>query len=380
MSVKRILTAKAKPDMVLAEDIYTSDNRLLVAIGTVLTPEIIQALQEYSIFAIRIMVKEAHHEEIIEAQEKSEDEYEEGAKPADTVKLSHGAQIRQTQEFQEFQLSFQRVVDHLKTALYAAVLNGDPLDSDTLLSDVYVTLDKSRNGLHILDMLHCMREYDDATFAHSVNVAMVSNVIGHMIQPPLRVDMVQELTLAALLHDVGKMLVPAEILNKKGKLTSEEYNVAKTHVLHGQNILQKAQMSEYVISAAVRHHERWDGSGYPGGMKGKDIPEFARIIAIADVYEAMTSPRPYRQAICPFQVLHYMERECITSFDPDFLMGFLDKASQSLIGVQVQLSDGREGKVLIIHPNDRARPVIQVEDSFLDLKDHPEVSIQNIIT
>jgi two-component system, cell cycle response regulator len=133
----------------------------------------------------------------------------------------------------------------------------------------------------------------------------------------LRPDQLEELSRSAELHDLGKLAVPEEILNKPGPLDEGEWEFIHQHTIVGERIL-RASVALRNVAAIVRStHERWDGTGYPDGLAGDDIPLASRIIAACDAYSAMTSPRPYRDALLPEMALAELERGAGTQFDPE---------------------------------------------------------------
>lgn len=204
-------------------------------------------------------------------------------------------------------------------------------------------------------------------------------MIARTVYPDMTKEDLDVLTLAGLLCDIGKILVPEEITMKKGRLTISEYNIAKTHVFHGNNILKGLNLDPRIAEVAMRHHERCDGSGYPSGYKTEQIEEFARIVAIADTYDAMTSERVYRAAICPFEVIHMFEREGLSKYDARFLIPFLEKAVQAYINTKVLLSNGMTGRVIMINRKDLARPVVKVKDEFIDLSYDTSIKIKEVL-
>lgn len=402
MAEKRILITKAVSNMVLADDVYTLDNRLVISKGAVLTDEVIAAIKEYSIFAIRIVVeddgktpvlKEAEKEQEIQiAPEESQDKIldsfpttftnpvtditEIGANGEREEYFSH---IRETEEFKEFHSSFVESVDHLKNVFNNVVMKNEEIDSEVMLNDINTVVSKGRNSLHILDMLQCMRGYNDVTYVHCLNVALLSNMIGRIVYPDMDKEELDVLTLSGLLCDVGKMLVPEEVIMKKGRLTLPEYNIAKTHVFHGNNILKRLNLDPRIAEVAMRHHERCDGSGYPGGYRRDQIEEFARIVAIADTYDAMTSDRVYRAAMCPFDVIHMFEREGLVKYDVEFLLPFLEKAVQAYINAEVRLSTDEIGRVIMINQKEFSKPIVQVGDVFYDLSEDSSIGISQVL-
>ncbi|MCI8337471.1 MAG: HD domain-containing protein [Lachnospiraceae bacterium] len=393
MGSKRILTARVMENMVVAEDVYTSDEQLLIPEGTVLTGEIIDALKERSIFAIRVKVGEDGKTPIMgdaEPGEAAEVPPVEGipdvsdlgrdmlAAEPDEEKDYYQA-VRETKEFQEFQEAFIQTVDNLKDVFNRVVMQNEKIDSEEVLKEVENVVSKSRNSLHVLDMLQCMKGYDDVTYVHSMNVSLLSHLIGKLVIPDISQEDLQILTLAGLLHDVGKLMVPDDVLLKPDRLTISEYNLVKTHVLHGNNILKNSNLDSRIAEVAMRHHERCDGSGYPGKYKKDQISSFARIVAIADTYDAMTSDRPFRKAICPFEVIHMFEREGRLQYDVEYLLPFLATAVQAYLNTQVHLTTGEVGRVVMINKDDYSKPVVKVGQIYYDLTKEKDIAIDGLI-
>lgn len=384
MAAKRILTSRAAENMVVADDVYTTDDKLVIPEGTVLTEEIIKSLKEYGIFAIRIKVDEEDGSIPLEddsEEEETKEIVETPKRRTQEEQQNYLRQIKESKEFEEFHSAFIDSVDNLKSLFNKVVMHNEEIDSKAILEDVENVVDKGRNGIHILDMLQCIRGYDDVTYVHSVNVAMLSNMIGRTVYPDISKEELDILTLSGLLHDIGKMMVPDNIIQKNGRLTLPEYNVVKTHVLFGNNILKGLKnLDPRVAEVAMRHHERCDGTGYPGGYRREQIEPFARIVAIADTYDAMTSDRVYRAALCPFDVIHMFEREGIVKFDVEFLLPFLEKAVQAYLNTEVKLSTNEVGKVIMINHNEYSKPVVQVGNEFYDLsKESSDIVIDKVL-
>ena len=387
MASKRILTTKARVNMVTSEDVYTTDNQLIIPKGTVLTEDIIAALKDHSVFAIRVdtggdgvtpvLMDEQEQEAMAEDTSGEDIAIEPGI--LEIPEDDGIPNTSETKEFREFESSFMESVDDLKNVFNSVVMKNEEIDTSLLLSDVKEVVSKGRNSFHILDMLQCMRGYDDVTYVHCMNVALLSNLIGRTVYPEISHEELEVLTLSGLLCDIGKILVPEEVINKAGRLTLPEYNIAKTHVFHGNNILKGLNLDPRIAEVAMRHHERCDGSGYPGGFRGDQIEEFARIVAIADTYDAMTTDRPYRSAICPFEVIHMFEREGLVKYDVKFLLQFLEKAAHAYVNTKVKLSTGETGRVIMINRKELSKPVVKVGDKYYDLSTETSIRIQNII-
>lgn len=177
---------------------------------------------------------------------------------------------------------------------------------------------KDRNV--VTDMLS-LRDYDYYTYTHSVNVAVLS--IGLAAAVGLEPRLVEILGIGAILHDIGKSALPAEIVNKQGNLDAGEYEVMKTHVLEGEKILRgNQQIPDESLYAVLHHHEKLSGNGYPGGLTAGQIHLYGKICAIADCYDAMTTDRPYRRALAPFGALSIIVRET-DNYDNDLLTVFI---------------------------------------------------------
>ena len=159
------------------------------------------------------------------------------------------------------------------------------------------------------------------TAGHSERVTKFAELIGHGLN--LNEDQMRVLTISAILHDIGKIAVPEQILDKPGKLTDEEFAVVKKHSQAGADIISSIPSYGTILPGILHHHERWDGGGYPKGIREKDIPLFARIICIADVYDALTEDRPYRKAWSREEVLNFFEGQKLKMFDSELVDIFL---------------------------------------------------------
>ncbi len=394
MAGKRVLTARLVVGMIASEDVHTSDGQLLFTEGTILTEDIIESLKDHSVFAIRIKVGEDGKTPLLGEQISEEGKPEVIEKPAkglevdfapkephlkDAAKKSHFEAVRETKEYKEFSQSFTETVDHMKDSFNRAVMENEEIDTKTILEDVQDVVSKSRNSLHILDMLQCMKGYDDVTYVHSMNVSLLANVIGRLVVPKMSEEDLEVLTLAGLLCDIGKMMIPDDILQKKEHLTLPEMNVVKTHVLHGNNLLKGMNLDPRIAEAAMRHHERCDGSGYPGGYHMDQISPFARIIAVADTYDAMTSDRPYRKALCPFEVIRMFEGEGRFKYDAEYFWPFLSTVVQAHLNTKVGLSTGEIGTIVMMNTEELSKPLVRVGDTYHDLARERLITIDRIV-
>jgi HD-GYP domain-containing protein (c-di-GMP phosphodiesterase class II) len=172
----------------------------------------------------------------------------------------------------------------------------------------------------IYDMI-TLRKFDYYTYTHSVNVAVLSAGLGVVIG--LSRDNVVDLGIGAMLHDVGKTTVPPMLLNKQGKLDAHEYRIVQGHVRQGGAILREHNaISEPAFDALLQHHEKLSGRGYPFKLRGEEISLFGRISGIADCYDALTTNRPYRSALTPYEALQVISKD-VGDYDSDLLADFV---------------------------------------------------------
>ena len=277
----------------------------------------------------------------------------------------------------EFKAKFESELPKFKILLDGAASEKRPVNLDSLF-DFVAELLKSDNGyLNVFDMLHNMRQYDDLTYVHSINVALICNVFSrwlHMSEEETRLA-----TLCGMLHDIGKISIPENIIKKPSKLSESEFTVVKKHTLEGYNSLKKYPIPECIKTAALMHHERCDGSGYPFGLKSNKIEAYAKMVAIADVYDAMTSARVYRGPMCPFKVVEIFESEGLQKYDTRFIMTFLENIVNTYMLHRVRLNDGRTGDVVFINRAALSKPTIKSGNDFIDLYASPDLYIEAII-
>lgn len=219
-----------------------------------------------------------------------------------------------------------------------------------------------------LDMLD-LRTFDDYTYRHSINVAILSVVIG-IGMGYTNADLV-DLCSAAIFHDLGKLAIDKSILNKPGKLTPEENELLRSHSQMSYDMLkEKWNIPSRVKAAVLSHHENEDGSGYPNGLFGDQIHPFAKIIHVADVYDALSSDRAYKKAYSYSESLEYLMGGCGTLFDQSVVQAFMERVPVYPKGVSVLMSDGREAIVVENHLGNPLRPTVRFMDgSELDMRD-----------
>jgi putative nucleotidyltransferase with HDIG domain len=278
--------------------------------------------------------------------------------------------------FQKFQIEYKEADKQINEVL-DAVRTGRPIDIDKTYEITNTMIENMNNKSDIFVFMNRIRNYDIGTAGHSNHVALISNVFGRWLGLPK--DELALMTVGGVLHDAGKCEIPQYIINKPGKLTKVEYDIVKSHAEKGYQMLKDRDMPKDAIMCVYSHHERSDGSGYPLGLRGDEINFAARAVAIVDIFEAMTTNRPYRDAMCPFDVIRTLEVGMYGDLDTELLLVFLKNIAQNYVGGNVVLSDGSEGKVVFINPNNITRPIIQTfDDKFIDLSEKSNVKIVSV--
>ncbi|MEA4893360.1 MAG: HD-GYP domain-containing protein [Peptococcaceae bacterium] len=231
-----------------------------------------------------------------------------------------------------------------------------------------------------IDMVN-VAAFDNYIYVHCINVAVLSVIVG--IGAGLNVANLRQLSQAALLHDIGKLSISLDILNKKDKLTDEEMRIIRCHPEEGYNIVKNnIRISALVKNAILSHHENEDGSGYPRCLKSEKIHHYAKIIHVCDVYDALVSNRAYRRAMNPAEALEYLMGNCWIMFDVEYVKKLMEYVSPYPTGITVELSNGKQALVIRQNNEHRVRPVVVVIDTKeeIDLMKVLDLTIIKILT
>lgn len=357
------------PGMILAEPVKTNRGQTIMNKGVLLTDSLIARISFYGIESVCVAPQESIPEPM---------ELETEAKNA-PVKMVYSERIKSSADFKMFQDESFDI--HLKLKkCFLKILNSE---SGELIPEVLAMtmhlLQKPLNTIELFDMLHNMRTEDDAIYVHSVSVAFIAGAFGKWLE--FSQSDIELLVLCGLMHDIGKMKIPSKILYKPGPLDETEYAIVKRHPRLGYEALKRIpKLDFHVVDCALMHHERCDGSGYPLNAAAKEINNFAKIIAIADVYDAMTAARSYRSPLCPFQVISAFEHEGLKKYDPHFILTFLEHIAYTYQNNRILLSDGREANIIMLNSRDLSRPIIEVDDgSYINLATSKDLHIASLI-
>ncbi|WP_026883169.1 HD-GYP domain-containing protein [Clostridium akagii] len=219
---------------------------------------------------------------------------------------------------------------------------------------------------------------EDTIYRHGVNVSALSLILGRW----LNLDDVQLnlLVYSAILHDFGKLKINQNILSKQGQLNKNDLKAIKSHPVLGYNYISKIPFLDKSVSNGILlHHEREDGSGYPFGLKSDKIPQFAKIIAIADVFDAINSKRAYREKKGPFEALQIIQKDELGKLDFEYCKVFINHVVNFYMGESVILNDGRVCKIIQVDPNDLQTPLLLDGSEFVDLKNRKDLYVKEMI-
>jgi putative nucleotidyltransferase with HDIG domain len=234
---------------------------------------------------------------------------------------------------------------------------------DTIVGQLVSAMSRDQRAIvNIYDL----KSYDEYTYHHSLSVSVLSIAIAQRLGYDAK--MLTKIGKCSLMHDIGKTRIPIDIINKTSKLDPDEFTIVKNHSMEGYKYLLEKHIGDEELWAGVKyHHEKYDGTGYPDGIAGEDIPLMSRIISVADVYDALTSKRPYRKPMQPADALEYVMGGASAIFDFDIVTAFLEKMEPYPLGSIVELSNG---KIAVVINNEfPKRPVVQTLDGgvILDL-------------
>jgi HD-GYP domain-containing protein (c-di-GMP phosphodiesterase class II) len=368
MAMKKLRVDELKPGMVFNKAVYIDMNNILVAPMVPLREEDIQRLVKWGIEEIETagdVIRQVEPEKKLSIKEE-------------VSKLTRLAETPQVTAQGEKSASevFDKML-RLTEDVFEKVRNGAGYERDRILDSVSEMIEAVRGNKNgILDEL--TKDHEGRyLYTLGVGVAMLSAVIGldigygkHRLIP---------LCAGALLHDIGMVRVPSYITDKKGKLTSEEYNRIKTHTIYGYRIATKElDLGEEVAVIVLQHHEAYDGSGYPRKLKEDSISAFAKIVSICDAFMAMTRKRSYRDEHLSYQAMRTILGGASRKFDPEIVKVFLKNLAIYPVGSIIQLSNSAVGRVISANPLFPLRPKVAVMiDEFGDrLEEEREVDLQ----
>ena len=339
-----------KPGTMLEQDIYSDGNSTVPLLykGSLISGEYLEKLKERGISAILIKderLPERVRNRLVD-QWKGSADYVPKAEPAIAPELKSEA-INSVQD------------------LFSSINEDDVHSSAQIIKNMDSVVEQLVNSIgkdqSTLINISDLRSYDEYTYHHSLSVAVLSIAIGHFTD--LNKKDLNELGKSALMHDIGKTLVPIEILHKTSKLSDDEFTVMKGHSAYGYKYLVDRNLGDDKLrGGVVAHHEKVDGTGYPLKLVGDKIPLWGKIISVADVYDALTSNRPYRTPMQPAEAIEYVMGSVGTAFDYDLVKAFVEKVDIYPVGHYIELSNGNTA-VILNNSQSNLRPMIRVMET-----------------
>lgn len=346
--MKVITKMELQPGMILGENVV-HQGRIIYAADTMVDNTIIEKLRRYPLMCVTV-------------------------KENVDLASTHYEKIRFDQNFIAFEKAHADALVKYKEAMLQ-FLDYDRQIPDAFFLQLYREICSTiPNGAALLDFLYNMvPNEDELTFTQCLNSALLGGTFADWIS--MNAEAKKILILSGFYYDIGKMRLPYDLLWKPGRLTDSEFKLVRQHTFIGYNLVRQLNINDHIKNVVLMHHERMDGSGYPFQFSGNKIDPYARYLAIIDSYTAMASPRAYRSAFTPLQILGIFEQS-LEKYDAELLLPLMKRISDAQIGSKVQLNDETLWDVLVIHPNKFSRPILKNgKNEILDLLDHPELEI-----
>jgi len=338
----KIKVSSLKPGVKLGKDIYSFDGNLLLPKGAVITNEHLEAFTRRHFDEVFVMETDS--------QQKSEKKFED---------------------------VYTQALDMSKSFMLEVSV-GKSLDPEEVQDTVSMLVEQVFDQHGLFRQMRMMKDKDEYLLTHSINVSLLCILIGRWLKCDEQA--IKDLGVAGLLHDIGKIYIDDKILNKADKLTEEEFEEVKKHTLLGYNLLnQYPWINEEIANAILMHHERADGTGYPIGLKGYKMGFYASVVAVADVYDALTSTRSHKNKMSPYSAAEILWQESFGKLDPRISKVFYDKITDFYVGNEVVLSNGMKGVVVFVDPSQPTRPIIMVGDEFFNLAVERSLTIIEIL-
>jgi HD-GYP domain-containing protein (c-di-GMP phosphodiesterase class II) len=347
----RVKTHLLEVGLMLNENIYSKTGRPIMNKGTLLSPIHIELLQAFLIDSVDI-----------------------GNFKSNPVK-NESEQIEKT-EHKFSQLYADAVKDYKKLFMnWQAGANVDLYQVRQIISPLIETENYNAQEVLTIYKLNSVREY---SFHHAISVSIIAAFIGNKLN--LQKGDCMQLALAGVLSDCGMAKVPTFIFEKKDKLNEDEFNEVKKHPVYGYQMLKKVTgINDGVLLSVLQHHEREDGSGYPLSTKSAKLHVYSQIVAVADVFHAMTSERLHAKKHSPFSAIETMT-STFGQFNPTVLKVLVDEFMHIAKGMKVRLNDGNEGEIVFIEADIPTKPLIKIDSTgeIISLKQQTSISIEDI--
>lgn len=404
--MKLLSIHEVKPGMTLAESIFSLDGSVeLLTVGNELSERQIGLIERLGIYSVNIyedsdleVMKQRTYSPYIHAQTVEKHANENGIdfnsaefqKDLENIEKENIEPILHSIVNQNMEIhiltgsgnvpideSHKEMIQETKKAFESLKTDSD-LDLDNIKKHVEASIPDMIRNNDVLMRLSQLKESDDYTYQHSLRVSILAAMIGKWMGYDH--ETLQELATAGLMFDLGKMKIP-DFIMRKPQLSEDEFEVVKKHAQLGYGILMKTKgITNNMKYSALQHHERLDGTGYPLRLKSSQIHEFAKIIMVCDIFDAMTSDRPYRKKVSPFQAVEYLSWQSGQTLDSKICYILINNLAQFYLGKEVKLNNGEIGRIIYVDVNFPTRPVIVLEDGRIrDLVKEKTLQIDELI-
>ncbi|QGG47601.1 HD-GYP domain-containing protein [Heliorestis convoluta] len=339
-TIKRIRSASARIGMELANDVFSPTGSVIANKGERLNVRLLHMIRMHNIEYLYIIVGEKIN-------------------PEEYLNIERQSMI-------QFSEAYKATESEVKKSMQG-ICQGEKVEAHCFFEITDKVMHSLEKPEEILKYLYALRADRSTTFTHSLNVSIVSNLIGTWLHyGPAQI---KELTIAALLHDIGKTI--------RSYHPEQDYHF---HPLIGHDLLQKHNYPASIANAVLFHHETLDGTGFPMKIKWGEIPEYARIIAIANFYDNQTTGgKTYQERPHPYKVLQLLERDGFTRFDSTYMNTFMKRIAHYYQNAWVRLSDGRKGKIVFINEYALSSPIVDIAGELVNLYSRKDITIDRIL-
>lgn len=361
----RVKVKELQEGCILSDDIVGLTNRPIIPNKTILTHELIDFLKAFLVRDVKVQKTLVNGMPFIpsEVLEDNRDKNE----------------IIKTEKPISFSESFLEAVRDYKKE-FSTWQSGLPLDITKVRAILLPLIEKLEGNEGEIFSLHHLSTEKEYLYQHSIAVGLLSAFIGKKLNYS-KGDVVQ-LALAGCLADCGMAKISSQLLYKNGALTSQEFEEIKNHPIYSFRMVQGSPLLRDAGKIAIfQHHERLDGSGYPSGEKVEKTHSFAKIIAVADTFHAMTSARLYRKKQSPFKVLEMIIQDNFGKFDITAIKALQSGIMTFSIGSKVKLSDGQEAEIMFIEEKAPTRPLVKLIETqeIIHLEKNRDIFIEEVI-
>lgn len=370
----KIKTSQAKIGQMLVQNVFSMTNQPIVNKNTILNSGHLRVLTRFQIKEIDILNESRTNHANIKHDKPDQ------VAPPSSKREEKMTQVKKEKEQRSFPGMYLQAVKRYKK-LFTNWQSGSAIDMLDVRQSVLPVLEEGSNVPREILLLHHYATSADYIYHHSIAVGILSTFLAKKMNFSSG-DCIQ-IGLAGILSDCGMAKVQPTLLKKSGALTTAEFDEVKKHTIHGYTMLKKIpSIKEGVLLGVLQHHERTDGSGYPLKVKGSKLHPYSKVLAVADVYLAMTAERPYRSKQSPFKVLEMMMKDQFGKFDHQVIRALLSGLSTFSVGSRVKLTNQEVGEIVFIEESQPTRPMIKLDANgdIIALKNRNDLFIEELLS